>query len=354
MNAARRILIVDDEVMNRKLLDASLKRLGYVTEQAEDGVEALEKAHLTHPELIILDILMPRMDGYETARRLKSDEKTQTIPILVVSSQWDVEFRVKAFEAGADDFLAKPVDQTELKARVQSLLKLKSYNDHMIKYQKVLETEVASRTDELKRAYDQLKQAALDTIFRLSQAAEFKDHDTGNHSIRIGYYSAAIARRLGLGDTMVDNMLHAAPMHDIGKIGVPDNILLKPGKLTETEWVVMKQHSDIGGRLLAGSDSDVIQLAEEIAMSHHERSNGDGYPYGLRNDKIPLSGRIVAVADVFDALTSRRPYKEAFSIGKSFSIIEDMVRASQLDPEIAAAFFDIESEIIAIREQNPQ
>ncbi|RJO63040.1 MAG: response regulator [Myxococcales bacterium] len=354
MDEAKRILVVDDVESNRKLLVMSLTRLGYDVDQADDGMEAIEHAHATPPELIILDLLMPRLDGWETARRLKADAATRNIPILVVSTHSEVKNRVSAFEAGADDFLSKPVDQVELKTRVKSLLKVKSYNDHMLQYQKRLEEEVARRTEQLERAYEKIRMQALDTIFRLSQAAEYKDEDTGAHIIRIGYYSAAIARQMGLADEEIDAILHASPMHDIGKIGIPDHVLLKPGKLTPEEWEVMKRHTVIGAQILAGSDSEVIGKAEEIALSHHERIDGSGYPKGLKGEAIPLAGRIVALADVFDALLSRRPYKQPFSLEQSLGIIREMGDQEKLDPDVTQAFFAIENEITAIRRAHPE
>ena len=346
-----RILVVDDEMMNRKLLEASLAKLGYQVLQANNGEEALDLAFKMPLDLIILDILMPRMDGYEATRRLKEDERTRNVPVLVVSTYSDVKSRVKAFDAGADDFLAKPVDQLELKARVKSLLKVKSYNDYLIQYQKRLEDEVERRTEQLREAYDKIRFMALDTILRLSQAAEYKDEDTGMHSVRIGYYSAAIARELGLTDEEIDALLHAAPMHDIGKLGVPDRILLKPGKLEPEEWEIMKLHSQIGAKLLSGSDSDVIKLAENIALTHHERWDGTGYPAGLHEDEIPISGRIVALADVFDALLSRRPYKEPIAVDRSLQIIKDL-EGTHFDKHVTEAFFDIKDEILDIRKEN--
>lgn len=351
MSNSRRILIVDDDAMNRKLLAIALSRLGHQVDQAGDGLEALEMVSHSAPDLILLDIDMPRLNGYETAQRLKKDPETSTIPILVVSSLWDVADRVKAIDAGADDFLSKPVDQTELKARVRSLLKVKAYNDHMLRYQKKLELDVNKRTEELSQAYEKIKEVSLDTIFRLSQAAEYKDEDTGNHIVRISYYSKRLAEYISMSLDEIEAITHAAPMHDVGKIGIPDNILLKPGKLDDREWDIMKTHSLIGGKILAGSDSDVISMAETISMTHHEKWDGSGYPNGLKGEEIPMVGRITAIVDVFDALTSKRPYKEAFSIGKSMAIIKDMGE-KHFDKGVMEAFFDIEDELVKIRQEH--
>jgi putative two-component system response regulator len=356
MDQPKRILVVDDEELNRRLLGTFLKRLGYETDEAGDGAEALEKVKAAPPDLILLDIQMPRLNGIEAARRLKADPASRLIPIVIVSSMSDLEPRVQALEAGVDDFLAKPVERTELRARVQSLLKVKAYNDHLLNYQKELEAAVAKRTEELRRAFDELKaasdklrRASLDTIFRLSQAAEYKDEDTGNHIRRIGYYTAAIARQLGLPAEDVESILYAAPMHDIGKIGIPDRILLKPGKLDPEEWEIMKRHSEIGSELLKGSDSALIQMAETIALTHHEKWGGGGYPRNLQGDDIPLAGRITAIADVFDALTSKRPYKEPMPVDAALGIIRQS-RGSHFDPAVVDAFFASQPEIVKIRE----
>jgi putative two-component system response regulator len=260
-----------------------------------------------------------------------------------------VDDRVKALEVGADDFLSKPVDNTELRARVNSSLKVKAYNDHMRNYQKELEAEVAKRTEELRQAFQKIKLASLDTIFRLSQAAEYKDEDTGSHIKRMSHYAAAVARKLGLDDSAVETILYAAPMHDVGKIGIPDKILLKPAKLDPDEWAIMKQHTTIGANILKGSDAEFIKMAEVIALTHHEKWDGTGYPKGLKGKAIPLSGRIAAIADVFDAITSKRPYKEAFPLDKSLSIIKEG-RGNHFDAEVVDAFFAIQDEIVEIKE----
>ena len=217
-------------------------------------------------------------------------------------------------------------------------------------YKQHLEQDVAKRTEELQRAMEKIKLASLDTIYRLSRAAEFRDEDTGTHIQRMSHYSATIARRMGLDDETVEAILYAAPMHDIGKIGIPDRILLKPERLDPDEWEIMKQHTIIGARILEGSDAEFIKLAEVIALTHHERWDGSGYPGGFRGSKIPLAGRLTGIADVFDALTSKRSYKEAFSLEKSFSIIKEG-RGSHFDPEVVDVFFAVKNEILSIREK---
>lgn len=350
MEKRSRVLVVDDEERNLRLVEAMLLPLGYDVVFAKDGEEALEKVREIPPDVILLDIMMPKMSGFEVARRLKENEETKIIPIVMVTALKEVEDRIKALEVGADDFLSKPVDKTELRARVQSSLKVKAYYDHMRNYQKELETEVAKRTDQLRKAFEKIKMASLDTIYRLARAAEYKDEDTGEHIKRMSHYSAAVARQMGLGENVAQWILYAAPMHDVGKIGIPDRILLKPGKLDPDEWEIMKQHTIIGGRILQGAETGYLKLAEIIALTHHERWDGTGYPRGLRGGEIPRVGQIVAIADVFDALTSKRPYKEPFSIEKSFKIIKEG-QGGHFDPEVVEAFFAIEPEILSIRER---
>ena len=345
-----KILVVDDEERNLRLMEALLTPLGHEVILALNGEEALEKVREIPPDLILLDVMMPKMDGFELSRRLKGDEETSIIPIVMVTALEEVEDRIEALEAGADDFLSKPVDKTELKARVQSLLKVKAYNDHIRNYQKELEAEVAKRTNQLRQAYKKIRASSLETIYRLSKAAEYKEKYTGSHILRMSHYSAAVARKMGLKEVNVEAILYASPMHDVGKIGTPDRILLKPGKLNKDEWKIMKQHTINGGQILAGSDAGFIKLADVIALTHHEKWDGSGYPKGLKGLKIPLVGRIVAIADVFDALTSERPYKEPFSLEKSYSIIKER-RGNHFDPDVVDAFFVIEDEILSIREK---
>ena len=346
-----KILVVDDEPKNLKLMEALLAPLGQDVILAHDGQEALDKARSDHPDLILLDIQMPKLNGFEAAKLLKEGKDTSIIPIVMVTAFNEVEDRVKALEVGADDFLAKPVDKTELRARVTTLLKVKAYNDHMLNYQEILESEVAKKTEELQKAFEHIKSASLETIYRLSRAAEYKDEDTGAHIQRMSYYAAAVANKMGLSEIEVENLLYAAPMHDIGKIGIPDRILLKPGKLDDEEWVIMRQHTIFGAKILEGSDTEFVKLGAIIALSHHEKWDGSGYPRNLKGDAIPLTGRITAIADVFDALTSNRPYrKEPFSTEQAFAMIKDGI-GTHFDPAVAEAFFSIRDEILGVREK---
>ncbi len=344
------ILIVDDQLQNIELLEAYLVPQNYEVVKALNGEEALEKLSGNQIDLILMDVMMPGMDGFEATRRIRQDNKHKLLPIILVTALRETEDRIKGIDAGCDDFLSKPVDKMELLSRVRSLLKVKAYNDLMSNYRKELESEVASRTRELKVAYERIKEASLDTIYRLSVASEYKDTDTGAHIKRMSRYSAAVARGLGLDEKTVETILYAAPMHDLGKIGIPDQILVKPAKLDPVEWEIMKHHTVIGAKILKGSDAEFIRLGEIIALYRHEKWDGSGYPNSVKGSEIPLAGRIAAIADVFDALTSRRPYKEPFSVEESLAIIREG-RGSHFDPDVTDAFFTIQDEILAIREQ---
>jgi putative two-component system response regulator len=344
------ILIVDDEPQNIELLEAYLVPQGYEIVKAANGEEALGKLSDNQIDLILLDVKMPGMDGFEVTRRVRQDDKKRLLPIILVTALRETEDRVKGIEAGCDDFLSKPVDKMELLARVRSMLKVKAYNDLMSNYQKELESEVTGRTEELKHAFEKIKAASLETIYRLSMAAEYKDKETGAHIKRMSLYSAAVTRRMGLTESTIETILYAAPMHDLGKIGIPDLILMKPAKLDPVEWEIMKQHTVIGAKILQGSDAEFIRLGETIALSHHEKWDGSGYPNSLKGIEIPITGRITAIADVFDALTSKRPYKEPFSVEKSLAIIREG-RGSHFDPDVADAFFAIQDEILTIKKQ---
>lgn len=344
-------MVVDDELMNLKLIEAMLKPLGYNVILAHDGEECLEKVPRDKPDLILLDIMMPRLNGFDVAIRLKNRPDTKLIPIVIVTTLQNLNDRVRALEVGADDFLTKPVDRLELRARVSSLLKVKAYNDYMVDYQQKLEAEVAKRTRLLRITNDKLFKSSLETIHRLSRAAEYKDEDTGAHIIRMSLTSSMLARHLGLDDTVAERILYAAPMHDVGKIGIPDRILLKNGPLISEEWAIMKQHTTFGGKILEGSEVSFIRLAEIIALTHHEKWDGSGYPRGLKGRAIPLVGRIVTVADVFDALMSRRPYKPPFSLDKVLQIMNEG-RGSHFDPEVLDMFLNALPEVLDIWRQN--
>lgn len=347
MPVISRIMVVDDLPQNIELLEAYLAPEGYDVISASSGAEALAKLAAENVDLILLDVMMPAMDGFEVLVNIRKNSVYGQIPVILVTALRDTEYRIRGIESGCDDFISKPVDKHELMARVRSLLKVKAYNDLMLHYREELESDVALRTEDLRKAFETIKAASLDTIYRLSMAAEYKDNETGAHIKRMSTYSAAIAKQLGLDEITTETILYAAPMHDIGKIGIPDSILMKPGKLTPEEWVIMKKHTVIGAKILQGSDAEFIKLAEIIAHSHHEKWDGSGYPNGLIGDKIPLAGRITALADVFDALTSRRPYKEPFSAEKALEIITEG-RGTHFDPEVVDAFMAIQGEILTV------
>lgn len=340
-----RILIADDEIHNLKVIEAMLLPLGYDIILARDGNEAYELSLSGNPDVILLDVNMPGLTGFEVTERLRRTESARLIPVVMVTALTDTDARIQALNAGADDFLTKPVNITELRARVSSLVKVKAYHDHMKNYQTRLEEDILKRTEELNRAYYRISSATLEITYRLTRASEYKDEDTGAHIIRMSHYCAIMARALGLNDAVVESLLHAAPMHDVGKIGIPDRILLKPGKLDDDEWEVMKQHTVIGALILEKSKAPSVRMGEMIALMHHERWDGLGYPKGIKGAKIPLAARIVSIADVFDALLSKRPYKEPFTLEKSFEIIGDM-SGKNFDPRVVEAFFASRDEII--------
>jgi putative two-component system response regulator len=350
MKDKERILIVDDQANNTELLEAYLAPLGYDIIIASSGKKALERLSGGEIDLILLDVMMPEMDGFEVTRLIREDENHRTLPIILVTALHETEDRIKGIDAGCDDFISKPIERMELLARVRSLLKIKAYNDLLSNYRKELESEVAARTEDLKKALDKLQESSLETIYRLSMASEYKDEDTGAHIKRMSLYSAAIARKMKLDDNIVRLILYSSPMHDVGKIGIPDLILLKPGKLDGTEWKIMMQHTNIGAGILKESEAEFIRMGEQIARSHHEKWDGTGYPDGLKGTEIPVVCRITAIADVFDALTSRRPYKEPFSIEKSMSIIMEG-RGSHFDPDVLDAFIAVKDEILSIKDQ---
>ncbi len=350
------ILCIDDDHTILELLCDYLEALGYQTLKASDGETGLKLARKYLPDLILLDVMMPGLSGFEVCRELKKDPTTRDIPVVMVTALGEIEDRVRALEVGADDFLTKPVALPELKARVKSLLEVKAYRDHLKRHKEALEREVALKTQELQRAFEALRKAhqkikdlSLEVILRLSRAAEYRDEHTGEHIRRMAHYSALIARKLGLNEEAVESILYAAPLHDIGKIGIPDQILLKPGPLDEREWEIMKKHTEIGAEILRGTQSGFVKVGEIVALYHHERWDGRGYPRGLKGPEIPLAARIVAVADVFDALTSDRPYRKAFSVEEAFQIIEEEL-GSHFDPKVGRAFLESREEILRIKE----
>jgi cyclic di-GMP phosphodiesterase len=340
------ILIVDDTQEVRQTLARILS--AYQPVSAGSAAEALAiLGGGVSPDLILLDVLMPQVDGFEFCRQLKADTRWRDIPVVFITGLGDVAHETMALELGAVDYIAKPFSPAVVRARVRTQLALRSASETILRQKAALEEQVALRTRQMEAALQQVRHASIETIIRLSWAAEYKDEDTGEHALRMSYYSAAIARRLGLPDRDVEAILRAAPMHDIGKIGVPDHVLLKPGPLDPAEWETMKQHTTIGARILSGSGSETIKLASVVALAHHENWDGTGYPQGLRGEEIPLAARIVAVADTFDAVMSKRPYKPACSFETALKVLHER-RGSRLDPRIVDAFMAVKNEIIEI------
>ncbi|MDN3630890.1 response regulator [Vibrio lentus] len=329
------ILVVDDIPDNIHTLSGILND-DFKIKAATSGEKALKIASSSpKPHLILLDIMMPIMDGYEVCRRLKSDPVTSDIPVIFVTAKTDVVDEQRGFELGAVDYITKPVSPPIVKARVATHISL--YDQNL-----ALSRKVRQRTEAL-------AMSRLEIIRKLGRAAEYKDNETGMHVVRMSYYSKILAQHLDVNDDWVELLFQAAPMHDIGKIGIPDSILGKPGKLDPDEWEIMQTHVTIGGDIIGDNDSKLLKLAQEIALYHHEKWDGSGYPHKLSGEDIPLSARIVAIADVFDALTSERPYKEAWPIQKAIELIQEQA-GHHFDPNLVPIFIIKLDEMLAIKD----
>lgn len=328
-----KVLIVDDAEINLILFEALLKRMGKCESfKFSSSVEGLACAKQEDFDLIIVDYMMPVLNGMEFITQLRNTSGREDTPVLMITANDQKQVRYRALDAGATDFLTKPVDKVEFMARVNNMLQLGASRKVLADRNAWLDEEVRKRTAEI-------KERERETVIRLSKAAEYRDRETGSHIVRMAHYSRLIARGMGLPAPECELLLEAAPMHDIGKVGITDNILLKPGRLTPEEFEVMKQHAVIGHDILKGSSSRVLQTGAAIALGHHEKYDGSGYPGGLIGDAIPIFSRIVAVADVFDALTSERTYKKAWSLERA----SDHVKASagtHFDPQCVTMFFE--------------
>ncbi|GAA3582482.1 HD-GYP domain-containing protein [Marinobacter xestospongiae] len=323
MTDRKTLLVVDDEPTNLQVLK-NILAADYRLLFARDGERALQLAASEAPDLVLLDVMMPGLSGHDVCRRLKAEAATAAIPVIFVTALSDVEDEALGFELGAVDYLTKPVSPAIVQARVRNHLSLVRM--------------------------EELHQTRLSIVQRLGRAAEFKDNETGLHVIRMSLFSQLIAREAGFSEDYADDLLNAAPMHDIGKIGIPDAVLLKPGRLDQDEWQIMRQHAEIGARIIGEDGSRLLRMARDIALYHHEKWDGSGYPYGLSGTDIPTEARIVALADVFDALTSERPYKKAWSIDDASALIREE-NGRHFDPELVEVFFRCLPQILQARAQ---
>jgi len=328
-----KVVIVDDVQLNVTLLKALVSKIPDVQPVCfTNPLEALDWCLANDPDLVIVDFMMPELSGTELTQRFRV--RYPDTPVLMVTANHEMELRYEALSNGVTDFLNKPINGTELLARAKNMLALNRSHKHL--------------AQEVRLATAQILAQERETIFCLAKAAEYRDPETGAHILRMAHYSAHIARHMGLAPEQQDLLLQAAPMHDIGKVGTPDLILLKPGKLSVEEFAVMKQHATIGYEILNANSSPLLKVAAEIAHTHHEKYDGSGYPRGIRGDEIALFGRIVAVADVFDALTSERPYKKAWSVELASQWLRDNA-GTHFDPACVTAFFADFEAILAIK-----
>ena len=359
-----KVMIVDDEAMNIKILRRLLELEGFTSfVTTSDAPTAVSLIRQEQPDIVLLDLMMPYVSGLDILSEVRSDETIAYIPIVILTAITDRDTRVRAVELGATDFLNKPVDASELVPRVRNVLVVKSYQDQLRRYSNNLEEAVRRRTAELENS-------RRDLIHCLARAAEYRDDDTGQHVLRVGRYTRLIAEAMQLPEEVIETLEQAALLHDIGKIGIPDSVLLKPGKLTEDEIAMMQKHPGFGKRILTSYTSDeektlqrhaevgahilevgsskILDMARTIALTHHEHWDGSGYPLGLKGNDIPLVGRITAVADVFDALSSRRSYKKAFPLDECFQIMLES-RGTHFDPEVLDAFLSVRDQVVQVQ-----
>ena len=358
-----RIMIAEDNDYNRDILGRRLIKEGYDVVEAVNGRMALELLKTEKVDMILLDIMMPEMDGFQVLEILKADEKLKNIPVIVISALSEVDNAVKCIELGAEDHLPKPFSPTLLRARINSSLTKKQFYDREVQYKEFIESQNRSLEERITRQVKELSDTQMAAIFAMSKLAESRDPETGEHLERMREYCKFIAQKLRntlkyqtiIDSQFIENIYAASPLHDIGKVGIEDRVLLKPGKLTEEEWVLMRQHPVIGANTLRAVDNQhpgnqFIKVGIAIAEFHHEKWDGSGYPYGLKAESIPLEARILALGDVFDALTSQRCYKKAFSPEKTRQIIMES-DGSHFDPDIVRIFLENEAEFFRIRKE---
>ncbi|ABE56996.1 response regulator receiver modulated metal dependent phosphohydrolase [Shewanella denitrificans OS217] len=326
LNLQPHLLLVDDEATNLRVLKQVLQD-DYRLTFAKSGAEALRLVQVDKPDLILLDVMMPDMTGFETCEWLKAEADSKAIPIIFVTALKDAMDEAKGLELGAVDYITKPISPAVVKIRVKTHLSL-------------------VQADELKRT-------RLEVIQRLGRASEYKDNETGLHVMRMSHYSQVLALAYGFSESLAEELLHAAPMHDLGKIGIPDEIMLKPGKLTAAEFEIMKTHPLIGAEIIGECDSSLLSLAKEVALNHHEKWDGTGYPHGLKGEQIPIAARIVALADVFDALTTKRPYKEAWPLDKTLEYLKEQ-SGHHFEPKLVSLFIQELDKILVIMARWPE
>ena len=325
-NVGSLVLIVDDEYIGRETLQSVLEGEGYELEMAENGFQAIEKAKQLLPDVILLDVMMPGMTGFEVCQRIRSDPQIAEIPIIILTALDDRESLLNALKAGADDFISKPFDRFELRARLLGITRLN-------RYQKLLQERA-----KLREANAQLLNAYEATIDGLSHALDLRDRETEGHSRRVTEVTVKLAQAMNIGDEEIVHIRRGALMHDIGKIGIPDSILHKPDKLTDEEWVIMRKHPQFAYDML--SPIEYLRPALAIPYNHHEKWDGSGYPRGLQGEDIPLNARLFAVADVWDALTSDRPYRAAWTQEKALAYIREQA-GKHFDPQVVELFFKV-------------
>ncbi len=341
--ASSLVVVIDDQATGRKILEKLIRGIDPTLRVLvfDDPILALDAIRRATPDLVVTDYLMPQMNGVRFIRELHSLPDCADVPVVVITVVEDRNIRYEALDAGASDFLNRPIDEYECRARCRNLLMLRHQ-------QQVIHNQVSELEHQVALATQAVRDRELETLIRLAKAVEYRDEGTGNHVLRIAEYSRLVAEALGQNAEFCDDIEHAAPMHDIGKVGIPDRILLKPGRLTEQEFEIMRQHSRIGYEILKGSPSRYLRLGASIARYHHERFDGSGYPEGVHGEAIPIEARIVALVDVFDALTTERPYKNAWTIGKTLDFLTEC-SGSHFDPACVRAFFERLDEVRLVR-----